>query len=197
MKKFNDVLVLNRSFCPVHIIDYKRAISHIYQENAHSLDLDLIAYTYSDWLTLSIHDKHFKKIHTVNTTIAIPEIIVLTRFNHLPSRDVKYSRENVMARDKFTCQYCGEIFKLHQLTIDHIIPRVYGGRSTWDNVVASCKSCNSKKGCKSLEEAHMKLIKKPAKPKWINPVSNRPPEHMCKSWNRFLKNMDTSENLVT
>jgi 5-methylcytosine-specific restriction endonuclease McrA len=96
-----------------------------------------------------------------------------------------------------TCQYCGEKFKLHQLTIDHIIPRVHGGRSTWDNVVASCKKCNGIKGCKSLEDCGMKLLKKPTKPKWINPVSKRSPEHICKSWTRFLKNMDTSDNLVT
>lgn len=193
MKKFNDVLVLNRAWCPIHIIDYKDAMRHIYLENVHSLDMEYIAYSYQDWLALSSTNTHFRKIHTVSMAIAIPEIIVLMKYNSLPDRDVKYSRENVFTRDKMTCQYCGYTFKRSYLTIDHVVPKHLGGKSVWNNVVCACKECNSNKGGKTLKESKMKLLHKPAQPKWINPLSKANPEHMCKSWNKFMKKMDTFE----
>jgi len=63
-----------------------------------------------------------------------------------PKRHVRFSRFNVFARDKNTCQYCGGKFARSELNLDHVIPRSRGGLSTWENVVCSCFSCNRIKG---------------------------------------------------
>ena len=44
-----------------------------------------------------------------------------------------------------TCYYCGRHFKPKDLTMDHVVPLARGGRSTKDNIVTSCKECNTKK----------------------------------------------------
>jgi len=60
-----------------------------------------------------------------------------------------YHEENikmyVRARDKYICQYCGEI-RPKRLEVDHIIPRSRGGSTTPDNLAAACYDCNQKKG---------------------------------------------------
>ena len=43
------------------------------------------------------------------------------------------------------CYYCGRRFRYSQLTMDHLVPLARGGRSTKDNLVPSCKECNTKK----------------------------------------------------
>ncbi|KAL0359379.1 UNVERIFIED_CONTAM: hypothetical protein Sangu_0787300 [Sesamum angustifolium] len=87
---------------------------------------------------------------------------------HLPQvvkrRKVKrsLSRKNILNRDNFMCQYCSSC---ENLTIDHVLPIARGGKWTWENLVAACAKCNSKKGQKTLEEANMKLMKVPKAPK--------------------------------
>ena len=184
--KYNNILVLNRSWCPVQIIEYKKAIAELYTDKAHALDLDCVSYDYENWLIFSKKDRHFKSLHTIDNRVCIPEIIVLTKSNKLPRRDIKYSRQSVFDRDNFKCQYCGKRFHRNDLTIDHVYPKSLGGQSMWDNVVACCSKCNSEKGCKTLKESGLKLLKKPAKPKWTSPVSNTHPTNYCKSWIHFL-----------
>ena len=62
------------------------------------------------------------------------------------------------------CQYCGERKPLRQLNYDHVIPRVRGGTTCWENIVTSCYACNDRKGSRTPEEAGMKLLRKPFKP---------------------------------
>jgi 5-methylcytosine-specific restriction endonuclease McrA len=123
--------------------------------------------------------------------IAIPEIIVLMKYNKLPTRDVKYSRENVFHRDHYTCQYCGNVFHVKELTVDHILPRDLGGRTLWNNITTACKPCNNKKANKTPEKAGMVLLHKPTKPQWLNPITNaRGKTSICKSWLRFMDRVD-------
>ncbi|XP_051148063.1 uncharacterized protein LOC127263115 isoform X4 [Andrographis paniculata] len=72
------------------------------------------------------------------------------------------SRKNIFHRDNFMCQYCSS---QENLTVDHVLPIARGGKWTWENLVAACAKCNSKKGQKTLEEADMKLMKVPKAPK--------------------------------
>jgi 5-methylcytosine-specific restriction endonuclease McrA len=69
------------------------------------------------------------------------------------------TRANILLRDDETCQYCGK--RSRDLTLDHIIPRSRGGQSTWENLVASCRSCNGKKGNRLLKEVNMRLLRPP------------------------------------
>jgi hypothetical protein len=67
-----------------------------------------------------------------------------------------------------------------------VIPRHYGGKTTWENIVCSCIRCNTKKANRLPHEAHMRLIRKPARPKWrpvISLVLNTQHREM---WKDFL-----------
>src|SRR4029077_4227246 len=77
---------------------------------------------------------------------------------------VRFSRVNVYTRDGFRCQYCGEKKEMRGLNYDHVVPRVRGGKTTWENIVTSCYACNDRKGSRTPEEAGMKLLRKPIKP---------------------------------
>lgn len=185
MKK-PDVLVLNKGYVPVHIIDWTRAMSLIYQQHARPLDRDLIVYNYNDWVSLSNVRDDYPYVKTIHNKIFIPEIIVLKEFNRLPLRDVKYSRQTLFQRDHFKCAYCGKKFDKNTLTIDHVIPRHLGGKTTWENTVTACRECNFKKGGKLLSEINMQLLIPPKKPRWISPVSGNSRHYECKSWLLFL-----------
>lgn len=84
-------------------------------------------------------------------------------------RKVKFSRVNLYARDNYTCQYCQTKFRLAELTLDHVVPRTQGGKTTWTNLVAACSPCNLKKGGRTPDQAGMSLRKQPTQPSW-NPA---------------------------
>lgn len=111
---------------------------------------------------VNVIEKTERVIRTVNEEFIIPAVIALKQFIKLPFSDVKVSRNNILRRDRHQCNYCGT--KDDVLTIDHILPKSKGGKHTWKNLTASCRSCNSKKGDLTPEEAGMKLIQKPFKP---------------------------------
>jgi len=61
------------------------------------------------------------------------------------AREVRQSQwwKNLRARGQ--CYYCKNRFHPKELTMDHIVPIVRGGRSNKSNIVACCKECNNKK----------------------------------------------------
>lgn len=186
--KNKDVLVLNKAFIPIHIIDCYKCMSLIYQETARALDTDFVVYNFSDWLdfSASISAESYPFISTIKHKIAIPEIIVLKNYDKLPERDVKYSRQTVMSRDNYRCYLCGKSFGKDHLTIDHIVPRSKGGRSTWDNTITCCKPCNYNKADMTLEQLEIKPLFKPKKPKWISPINKLGNRSYRQSWLKFL-----------
>jgi 5-methylcytosine-specific restriction endonuclease McrA len=104
-------------------------------------------------------------VRTVSKTFRIPAVIRLYKFiRQIYRREVPFSRKNILVRDSFVCQYCGREFPPGDLTIDHIIPKVQGGDNLWTNVVASCRSCNVRKGGLTPRQAGMQLVRKPFKP---------------------------------
>jgi 5-methylcytosine-specific restriction endonuclease McrA len=48
-------------------------------------------------------------------------------------------------RSSGVCYYCNQKFSVEELTMDHIIPLIRGGKSIKANLVPSCKDCNNKK----------------------------------------------------
>lgn len=187
-KKIPNVLVLNKSYVAIHQVDWKRAISLIYQETAYPMDRNYDIYrTFDEWIDFSIKNyDQYPYVNTVKYKIVIPEIILLSNYNKLPMREIKFNRPSVFMRDKYKCAYCGNIFPKEKLNIDHIIPKDKGGLTTWDNIVTSCIDCNNKKGNRTPEGAGMKLLYKPKKPKWISPIGEISSDHPCKSWRLFL-----------
>jgi len=83
----------------------------------------------------------------------------------VPDKRIMLSRKNIIKRDGGRCQYCGR--KSDHMTVDHVIPKIQGGKDTWENLVAACKSCNNRKGQRMPEQAGLKLLSKPRRPNHI------------------------------
>jgi len=98
-------------------------------------------------------------------TMKAPAVVRLTKGAVSTKQSVRFSRINVFTRDGFRCQYCGAKKSLRELNYDHVIPRVKGGKTVWENIVTSCYACNDKKGSRTPAEAGMKLLRMPFKPK--------------------------------
>jgi len=169
------VLVLNRFWQVVNICTVKRAFSLLFQDSARAVVLDgggFQTFDFQGWINYSQNNFYSTKeakekkewIRTVKYSLRIPWIILLVHYEGYPRLKVSLTRRNVYKRDNFTCQYCGKKFQPKYLNIDHVIPKHRGGKTTWDNVVCSCIWCNLKKGGKTLEEAGMRLLKKPSAP---------------------------------
>jgi hypothetical protein len=145
-------------------------------------------YEFDDWIKLPVHDHH-KFIRTPRTKIRVPEIVILTEYERLPMRDVRLTRRNLLIRDNYTCQYTGEKITYETGTIDHIIPRSRGGKSTWENLVMCCLEVNARKADRTPEEAGLRLLKKPERPKW-SPIYARfarlATTHVPSSWMKFI-----------
>lgn len=159
------VLVLNRSYFPVHVTSVRRAVCLLYQGIAKAVDHQYRTFDFNSWSDLSsaLHDD---TISLVDRVIRVPRVILLIGYDRVPKRQVRFSRFNVFSRDNNTCQYCGEKLPRSELNLDHVIPRSQGGLSTWENMVCSCFTCNRVKGGRMPEEAGMRLIRKPFRPEW-------------------------------
>ena len=110
-------------------------------------------------------EKYRENIHSVSASFNLPSVIKLNFYVHLKYKDIVLTRRNLLKRDNYRCQYCNKPKK--PLTIDHVLPRNRGGKDTWENLVAACIKCNTKKGDSHLKNINMKLLKKPRKPSKI------------------------------
>jgi 5-methylcytosine-specific restriction endonuclease McrA len=131
---------------PINIVPWQRALSYVLRERADVLEEYDIA---------------------VHPWIQMPAVV---RLNHNVSRGkqrVKFSRANVLMRDRCRCQYCGLKFPARELTFDHVVPRSKGGKTTWENIVMACWPCNDAKGGRSPYEADMRLLREPVRPSWV------------------------------
>lgn len=164
----SDTLVLNRHFYAVHIMDWKRSMSLLYQGHADALDDTFQHYDFENWKELSalIEDHPSGFVHTQTFRIAVPEVIRLKKYDRLPDSEVKFSRRNIYEHYKHKCCYCGKVFKTSELNLDHIIPKSRGGATDWTNIVTACIPCNTQKADQTPKEAGMKLLMKPGKPAW-------------------------------
>jgi 5-methylcytosine-specific restriction endonuclease McrA len=90
--------------------------------------------------------------------VRAPSVVRLKYFVHIPYRaHAALTRRAVFARDHWTCQYCGKPAE----NVDHVLPRSKGGLHTWDNVVAACRRCNSKKENRLPHDAGLRLLRQP------------------------------------
>ena len=184
------VLVLNRHYQPVHVTSVKRAFALLYQGVARAIDREYKLYEFKDWAELSAagHDS----IATVGRPIRIPRVVVLSAYDHLPKGRVRFSRLNIYARDHDTCQYCGKQLPRSELNLDHVVPRSQGGKTTWENVVCSCIPCNLKKGGRTPEQAGIKLLNRPVRPRWT-PLFRGPVKKITyREWLPFLSLAEAS-----
>lgn len=120
--------------------------------------------------------------------LEIPTVIVLHNYiRKFPFR-LSCNRRNVFWRDNNQCQYCGNFFKFDDLTMDHVVPKSMGGGKTWENIVTSCSSCNSKKRDRTPKEANMPLIKRPHSPR-VNLLDLNRNIPIQEDWKIFFKEL--------
>ena len=159
-----NVLVLNRLYMAVRVINAKRAFSLLVRDLAEVISIEdgkYLNYDFDSWAELSLYRDQFDDstdwVRTVRMSIAVPRIIRLLDYDRVPKQSVKLNRRNIYARDSSQCQYCGGFFKTSELSLDHIVPRSQGGENSWTNLVCCCVHCNSKKGGRTPEQANIWL----------------------------------------
>ena len=138
------VLLLNANYAPLHVCNTKRAMGLLMMNKAE----------------LILNGRGV--IRTPSTTVLRPSVIRLSYMVHRPRPKVRLTKREILRRDNYTCQYCGQTSA--RLTIDHVKPRRLGGTHLWDNVVAACPRCNHQKGGRTLSEARMQLLHQPVEP---------------------------------
>ena len=141
--------MLNASLEPLHVVSVRRAIVLLLKEKA------------------EVVEAARAKIRSENMALDMPLVIRLVYYVRVPHRLlIPLTRRTILARDQYSCQYCGAQPPKGQLTLDHVIPRSRGGGDSWDNVVAACIPCNQRKGDRRPEEAGMNLRERPAAPRY-------------------------------
>ncbi len=139
-------LMLDRGYAPLGIVPWTTAVTLLYQDK------------------VEIVEEYDREIRSAYTVIKVPAVIRVKHAVNKRAKPVKFSRVNVYGRDGYRCQYCGEKCSMKELTYDHVLPRSQGGKTNWLNIVSACMDCNSKKACRTPEQAKMRLLKKPVQP---------------------------------
>lgn len=188
------VLVLNKLYLAVRVVSARRAFTMLWNDLAEIVQVEnghYNSYTFETWAELAEYQRKFEAekhdwVRTVRMQIAVPRVIRLLGYDRLPAQQVKLNRRNLFARDRNQCQYCGRHFPTCDLSIDHVLPRSAGGGDSWENLVCSCIRCNARKGGRTPEQAHMKLIRKPVMPKRNPLIAVRMGQDRYASWRAFL-----------
>jgi 5-methylcytosine-specific restriction endonuclease McrA len=177
-------LVLNRSFLPIHVTTVRRACILLYTEAARAVDSSYETFSFDRWC--EVRPSGAARLGLVGRSMPVPRVIQLTGYDRVPRRDVRFSRQNVYARDGYTCQYCAKRFPRAQLNLDHVVPRSQGGGSSWENVVCSCHRCNLRKGGRTPEQSGLRLLRKPVRPSWTPFIAEAARRSRYEEWTPFL-----------
>ena len=143
------VLLLSTSYEPIRVISWQRAVTLFFGGKVEVIEE---------------YDHH---IHSVSLLIKAPAVVRLLRYTRIGRRQPPLSRANILARDGLVCQYCSVQLTPRDATLDHVVPRSQRGKTTWENVVCCCATCNRRKGGRTPQEAHMELLKRPVRPSWL------------------------------
>ncbi|MCW3058469.1 MAG: HNH endonuclease [Capsulimonas sp.] len=152
----HEVLVLNSDYEPLNVCNIRRALLLLYLEKAD---------------VLHVHEgADSPKLMTgLGDSFPAPSVLRLRYHVKRPLPELKLSRRSIFARDNYTCQYCGA--QSRDLTIDHILPKRHGGGMQWENLVACCRRCNTRKADKLLQHSGMKLARPPKRPRYVPYIS--------------------------
>lgn len=144
---FKKVLLLSSSYEPIAFCSMKKALTLVFLEKAESIET-----------------RSKDVVKGVGRTFQCPSVIRLKTGSRSTRIKVQLNRKNIMKRDGFKCMYCGDT---KNLTVDHVFPKSKGGKTTWENLVTACNSCNNLKDNKLLHEVGLKLTTVPKAPNRI------------------------------
>jgi 5-methylcytosine-specific restriction endonuclease McrA len=165
----DQTLVLTSGYEPIKVVSWQRAIT---------------------LLTLGkveVIEEYDRDIRSPTLVFKMPAVVRLLRAFRRSKGKVKFSRVNIYARDKYRCQYCAQKLPIAELTYDHVLPRSLGGKTTWQNIVAACAPCNARKSDRTPQQAGMRLITKPVRPKWVPVMTLRLSKNTApEAWRDYL-----------
>ena len=147
------------SWLPLSTISWEEAIKFMVLEKATVLE------TYDDWV-----------VHSANWETQVPAVMILREYEKRKTA-IRYSKHNVFLRDGYTCQYCGDDVSRKTATLDHVLPVSHGGKTTFENTVCACATCNANKGNdkkivpkhKPVKPTYYQLVEKRRKQQWDMP----------------------------
>lgn len=189
------VLVVNRSMQAVHITSARRAFVLLFTDVARALDEHWVGHDFRSWASVSARDGE-PAFGTARGPIRIPRVLQLIDYDRMPRATVRLSRRNIFLRDAYTCQYCGNRSSARDLNLDHVMPRSRGGPTSWENIVCSCRVCNLEKGGRTPAEAGMKLLRKPARPRWSPVLALAFTPSRPREWEPFLSTLPGAKELA-
>ena len=181
-------LVLNRSWSPVHVTSVRRALAMLCRGSVAVLDPESLSpFGAEAWLARSVVPGA-RAVRTPSRWVPAPEIVLLGRYDRLPVTQAPFTRVSLLRRDDHRCQYCGTRPPKAQLTVDHVVPKARGGETSWENCVAACVRCNSRKGDRPASHVGLRLLRPPRAPRW-NPCFQLEPGAWPDSWRPFLRDV--------
>ena len=138
--------------------------------------------------SVTVISEYDRTVSSPSVEFKLPSVLALKEY--VPAaRKPAFTRFNVFLRDKWYCQYCDHKFQTHQLTFDHVIPKSRGGRTSWENIVTACRSCNTKKAHNMPRDCGMHPKYEPREPSIFELQQNGrkfPPNFLHESWGDFL-----------
>lgn len=141
-------LLLTPWYTPKNVLHWQDAIKMMYEG------------------TVDVIVSYDEDIRSPSVTWKMPAVVRLRKLKRRTQRGaVKFSRQNVYARDGHRCQYCGDRFPFEELSYDHVVPKASGGRRSWANIVTACRACNLRKGSRTCDEASMWPLRSPVEPR--------------------------------
>ena len=155
------------SYLPLSAIQWKDAITYLW------LDKVTVLEWYDDWM-----------VRSASWETKVPAVMMLKEMQRR-RRSPRFSKQNLMIRDLYTCQYCNTPYTKHSLTLDHVRPISLGGKTNWENIVAACGPCNARKANKT----NIKPLKQPYAPDYYELVNKRKQLEMHiahPSWEAYL-----------
>jgi 5-methylcytosine-specific restriction endonuclease McrA len=168
-----ETLVLSTAYEPIARVSWQRAVTLLFAGKVEVVE------EYND-----------REIRAITFSLRMPAVIRFLRALRGKRPRIRFSRENVYLRDHGRCQYCSLKLPRHDATYDHVVPRARGGLTNWENIVIACVSCNQRKGGRTPEQAGMKLVMKPVRPKKLPEVIQMTftwQKGMPESWRAWLR----------
>jgi 5-methylcytosine-specific restriction endonuclease McrA len=170
------ILLLNFSYEPLRLIDVQRAMKLLVRGKAEiARDPD----------TGQLHVAEGRHIASAVKAFPLPTIVRMLYYVTHKRQRMPLTKKNVLQRDDFACAYCGRHSAPKTLTVDHVVPRSRGGKSSWENLVACCQPCNARKANRTPAEAAMPLRRSPYEPRFVPTVVLRSDTY-CDTWGKYV-----------
>lgn len=161
------VLVLNRNWQAVTSTTPAEIFGAMINGQAKGLDIhsdeQLTPISWDEWCLLPIREGD-RSIGMVRGRIRIPTVVVLSDFDRVPRKRLRFGLRGLWERDGGRCQYSGRQLTLAEANIDHVVPSSRGGATSWENCVISDRNINTRKANRTPEEAGLALLAEPSRP---------------------------------